>query len=134
MKSILLTAAAALAFLSAGVGEAAITASGTIDTRAAGVRIAPEIYGQFSEELGHGIDGGIWVGPNSPIPNVDGYRKDVLEALQQLHVPVIRWPGGCYADTYHWRNGIGPRDKRPVTINYSWGGVEQHNQYGTAEN
>jgi len=133
MKSILLTAAAAIAFLSSGIAEAAITATGTIDTHAAGVRIAPEVYGQFSEELGHGIDGGIWVGPNSPIPNVDGYRKDVLEALQRLHVPVIRWPGGCYADTYHWRNGIGPREKRPVTINYSWGGVEQHNQFGTAE-
>lgn len=133
MKVILLAAAASVALLSAGIANAAITASGAIDTHAPGVRIAPEIYGQFSEELGHGIDGGIWVGPNSPIPNINGYRRDVVEALQRLHVPVIRWPGGCYADTYHWRNGIGPRDKRPVTINYSWGGVEQRNQFGTAE-
>lgn len=112
---------------------AEVHASAAIDTKAAGVRIAPEIYGQFAEELGHGIDGGIWVGENSPIPNVHGYRRDVVEALRRLHVPVVRWPGGCYADTYHWRNGIGPRDRRPVTINYSWGGVEQHNQFGTQE-
>lgn len=129
----LLLAAAAVGFLGAGMADATITAGGTIDTRAPGDRIAPEIYGQFSEELGHGIDGGIWVGPNSPIPNINGYRRDVIEALQRLHVPVLRWPGGCYADTYHWRNGIGPRDRRPVTINYSWGGVEQRNQFGTEE-
>ena len=124
---------AILAALQSAGAAATVRATATIDTRAAGVRIAPEIYGQFSEELGHGIDGGIWVGPNSPIPNVNGYRRDVVTALQRLHVPVLRWPGGCYADTYHWRNGIGPRDKRPVTINYSWGGVEQKNAFGTAE-
>lgn len=126
-------AGAAAALIATGSANATITASATVDARAAGVRIAPEIYGQFSEELGHGIDGGIWVGPDSPIPNFNGYRRDVVEALQRLHVPVLRWPGGCYADTYHWRNGIGPPGSRPVTINYSWGGVEQHNQLGTAE-
>ena len=113
--------------------EAGIKATATVDTSARGVQIAPEIFGQFAEELGRGIEDGIWVGPGSSIPNIHGYRRDVVQALQRLHVPVVRWPGGCYADTYHWRNGIGPRDKRPVTINYSWGGVEQSNQFGTHE-
>jgi alpha-N-arabinofuranosidase len=113
--------------------DATIQASAIIDTHTPGVRIAPEIYGHFAEELGHGIDGGIWVGEDSPIPNIHGYRKDVVDALKELGVPVVRWPGGCYADTYHWRNGIGPRAKRPVTINYSWGRVEQRNQFGTHE-
>jgi alpha-N-arabinofuranosidase len=113
--------------------EAGIKATATVDTSARGVQIAPEIFGQFAEELGRGIEDGIWVGPGSSIPNIHGYRRDVVQALQRLHVPVVRWPGGCYADTYHWRNGIGPRDKRPVTINYSWGGVEQRNQFGTHE-
>jgi len=125
--------AALLTFVVAAPAGAAIKATATVDARAAGTHIAPEIFGQFAEELGRGIEDGIWVGPGSPIPNVDGYRRDVVEALQRLHVPVVRWPGGCYADTYHWRNGIGPRDKRPVTVNYSWGGVEQRNQFGTAE-
>ena len=127
-----LTAAALLSFLPVAV-DAQVRATATIDTRALGPKIAPEIFGQFAEQLGRGIEDGIWVGPGSSIPNVNGYRRDVVEALQRLHVPVGRWPGGCYADTYHWRNGIGPRDKRPVTINYSWGGVEQRNQFGTAE-
>jgi len=119
--------------VAAAAADAAIRATATVDTSARGVQIAPEIFGQFAEELGRGIEDGIWVGPGSSIPNIHGYRRDVVEALQRLHVPVVRWPGGCYADTYHWRNGIGPRDKRPVTINYSWGGVEQRNQFGTHE-
>jgi alpha-L-arabinofuranosidase len=126
-------AGAVLGLLAVSPAAAAVNASATIDARAPGVRIAPEIYGQFAEELGQGIEPGIWVGENSPIPNIRGYRRDVVEALQRLHVPVVRWPGGCYADTYHWRNGIGPRGKRPVTINYSWGGVEQRNQFGSRE-
>ena len=119
--------------VAAAAADAGIKATATVDTSARGVQIAPEIFGQFAEELGRGIEDGIWVGPGSSIPNIHGYRRDVVEALQRLHVPVVRWPGGCYADTYHWRNGIGPRDKRPVTINYSWGGVEQRNQFGTHE-
>jgi len=119
--------------VAAAAADAAIRATATVDTSARGVQIAPEIFGQFAEELGRGIEDGIWVGPRSSIPNIHGYRRDVVQALQRLHVPVVRWPGGCYADTYHWRNGIGPRDKRPVTINYSWGGVEQRNQFGTHE-
>src|SRR5690348_13501331 len=80
------------------------------------------IYGQFSEHLGRGIYDGIWVGEGSSIPNIHGYRKDVVEALKRIHVPVLRWPGGCFADQYDWRDGIGPRNRRPVLINANWGG------------
>ncbi len=96
-------------------------------------RINKNIYGQFSEHLGHLIYGGIWVGPNSSIPNIDGIRKDVVEALKEIKVPVLRWPGGCFADTYHWKEGIGPRDKRPTIINTNWGGVTENNHFGTHE-
>lgn len=98
-----------------------------------GPRIDRHIFGQFAEHLGGGIYGGIWVGPDSPIPNTDGYRNDVLAALKALHVPVIRWPGGCFADDYHWRDGIGPRAQRPVRINTHWGGVMEPNSFGTSE-
>ena len=110
-----------------------VVASATIDTKAPGTRIAPEIYGQFAEQLGSGINGGIWVGEGSPIPNIHGYRTDVVEALRKLHVPVVRWPGGCYGDIYHWRTGIGPRASRPVTLNKWWGNTEEANQFGTHE-
>ena len=76
--------------------------------------IMPEIYGQFAEHLGSCIYGGLWVGPDSPIPNTSGYRNDVLQALRDLKVPVMRWPGGCFADEYHWRDGIGPAKDRPT--------------------
>ena len=95
--------------------------------------IPKEIYGQFSEHLGRCIYDGIWVGPESPLPNVDGYRKDVLEALKALKVPVLRWPGGCFADEYHWRDGIGPRESRPRMINSNWGGTLEDNSFGTHE-
>ena len=85
------------------------TVSLDVQANAPGPKIDRHIFGQFSEHLGRGIYGGIWVGPDSPIPNTDGYRNDVLAALKALHVPVIRWPGGCFADDYHWRDGIGPR-------------------------
>jgi alpha-N-arabinofuranosidase len=113
--------------------QPSIHANASVDVRAAGVRIAPEIYGQFAEQLGEGITNGIWVGENSPIPNIRGYRRDVLGALKALHVPVLRWPGGCYADTYHWRDGIGPRSRRPVTLNRWWGNNEERNAFGTHE-
>lgn len=85
--------------------------------------IHKEIYGQFAEHLGRCIYGGIWVGEDSPIPNINGYRKDVFEALKELQVPVIRWPGGCFADEYHWMDGIGPREQRPKLVNTHWGGT-----------
>lgn len=96
-------------------------------------KIDKNIYGQFAEDLGHLIYGGIWVEPQSSIPNIDGLRKDVVRALREIRVPILRWPGGCFADQYHWMDGIGPRDKRPETINTNWGGVTDNNAFGTAE-
>jgi alpha-L-arabinofuranosidase len=124
--------AAALAWVAAPA-QAEIRASASIDARAEGVRIAPEIYGQFAEHLGTGIEDGIWVGEDSPIPNIRGFRRDVVEALRRLKVPVVRWPGGCFADIYRWRDGIGPRDRRPVTLNKWWGNAEERNRFGTHE-
>ncbi len=92
-----------------------------------------EIYGQFAEHLGSCIYGGLWVGENSPIPNINGYRKDVFEALKALSIPVLRWPGGCFADEYHWMDGIGPREKRPKMQNNNWGGTIEDNSFGTHE-
>lgn len=96
-------------------------------------KIDKEIYGQFAEHLGSCIYGGLWVGPDSPIPNINGYRKDVFQALKNLHVPVLRWPGGCFADDYHWMDGIGPKDKRPSLRNNNWGGTIEDNSFGTHE-
>ena len=95
--------------------------------------IPKEIYGQFAEHLGSCIYGGLWVGPESDIPNIDGYRTDVLEALKTLKVPVMRWPGGCFADEYHWKDGIGPREDRPRMVNSNWGGTVEDNSFGTHE-
>ena len=92
--------------------------------------IQPEVYGQFLEHLGTQLYGGLWVGEDSDIPNTDGVRDDVFAALQKLKVPVIRWPGGCYADLYHWRDGIGERTPR---VNLAWGGTAEPNTFGTHE-
>ena len=91
------------------------------------------IYGHFAEHLGRCIYEGIWVGRESPIPNTRGIRNDVVAALKELNVPVLRWPGGCFADEYHWKDGIGPREKRPAMINTHWGGVVENNSFGTHE-
>jgi alpha-N-arabinofuranosidase len=91
------------------------------------------IYGQFAEHLGTGIYGGVWVGPDSPIPNTRGIRNDVVAALKNIAVPVVRWLGGCFADEYHWMDGIGPREKRPSMTNSHWGGVKESNAFGTHE-
>lgn len=96
-------------------------------------KISEHIYGQFSEHLGTGMYGGLWVGEDSDIPNTDGFRDDVIEALRELQIPNIRWPGGCFADEYHWRDGIGPREERPTRINTHWGMVEENNEVGTHE-
>jgi alpha-N-arabinofuranosidase len=98
-----------------------------------GATIDRHIYGQFAEHLGNGIYQGVWVGENSKIPNLHGFRKDVIGALRDLKVPVVRWPGGCFADEYHWRDGIGVRSKRPVRLNTNWGGVPETNEFGTHE-
>ena len=96
-------------------------------------RIEPEIYGHFSEHLGRCIYEGIYVGEKSEIPNVNGMRTDVVDALKELKVPVLRWPGGCFADEYHWMDGIGPKEKRKKMINTHWGGVVEDNSFGTHE-
>ena len=96
-------------------------------------RIAPEIYGHFAEHLGRCVYEGFWVGEDSDIPNVRGIRKDVVEALKKIQVPVLRWPGGCFADEYHWKEGIGPRDRRGRMINTHWGRVIDDNSFGTHE-
>jgi alpha-N-arabinofuranosidase len=91
------------------------------------------IYGHFSEHLGRCIYEGYWVGEGSPIPNTRGIRNDVVAALRRLNPPVLRWPGGCFADTYHWKDGVGPADKRPSIVNTNWGGVTENNHFGTHE-
>jgi len=112
---------------------AAAMARLTIDGGTSGPVINRNIYGQFSEHLGRCIYEGIWVDENSSIPNTKGYRNDVLAAVKELHVPILRWPGGCFADEYHWRDGIGPRESRPAMINTHWGGVVENNHFGTHE-
>jgi alpha-N-arabinofuranosidase len=105
----------------------------TIRADTPGAKIDANIYGQFMEHLGRNVYEGIWVGVDSPIPNTRGYRNDVLAALKKLQVPVLRWPGGCFADEYHWRDGIGDRSKRPARVNTFWGNVIEPNTFGTHE-
>jgi alpha-L-arabinofuranosidase len=105
----------------------------TVHADQIGAKIDRHIFGQFAEHLGRGIEEGVWVGEHSSIPNIRGFRTDVIAALRELHVPVVRWPGGCFADEYHWRDGIGPRAARPVTLNTNWGGVPESNAFGTHE-
>lgn len=96
------------------------------------VTISKHIYGHFAEHLGRCIYGGFYVGENNTeIPNVNGVRKDVVDALKKLKIPNLRWPGGCFADTYHWKDGIGPKNKRPAIVNQWWGGVTEDNSFGT---
>jgi alpha-N-arabinofuranosidase len=96
-------------------------------------RISPLLHGQFAEHLGACVDEGLWVGPESAVPNLGGLRSDVLEALRKLNVPVLRWPGGCFADDYHWEDGIGPRKERPRRVNLWWGQNVESNGFGTHE-
>jgi len=95
--------------------------------------ISKDIYGHFSEHLGRCIYEGIWVGTGSKIPNTYGIRNDVLFALREIKIPNLRWPGGCFADTYHWKDGIGPQEKRASIVNTHWGGVTEDNSFGTHE-
>ncbi|MGX7150525.1 alpha-N-arabinofuranosidase [Enterococcus ureasiticus] len=98
-----------------------------------GTKISKYIYGHFAEHLGRCIYEGIWVGENSPIPNKNGIRTDVVDALKNICVPVLRWPGGCFADEYHWKDGIGPKEKRKKMVNTHWGGLTENNHFGTHE-
>ncbi len=105
----------------------------TVDVNNRISKINKEIYGHFSEHLGRCIYGGIFVGKDSPIPNINGFRKDVVEAFKAIKLPVLRWPGGCFADTYHWMDGIGPQEQRKKIVNINWGGVTEDNSFGTHE-
>ncbi len=96
-------------------------------------KINKEIYGHFAEHLGRCIYGGIYVGENSDIPNTRGFRDDVTGALIDMKIPLLRWPGGCFADTYNWKDGIGPREERPSMVNVHWGNVTEDNSFGTHE-
>ena len=130
MKRLITTTLLSTAF---ALGVNAQDATATIHADKGTQKINKEIYGQFAEHLGTCIYGGLWVGENSPIPNTKGYRNDVFQALKDLHVPVLRWPGGCFADDYHWMDGIGPRDKRPSLRNNNGGGTIEDNSFGTHE-
>lgn len=105
----------------------------TLHPDSAKYQISKNIYGHFSEHLGKCIYGGIWVGTDSPIPNTRGIRNDVVKALREIKIPNLRWPGGCYADQYHWMDGIGDPAKRQGTVNTNWGGVLEDNSFGTHE-
>jgi alpha-N-arabinofuranosidase len=114
-------------------GAAAPAVALAVDASKTGAKIDRNLFGQFAEHLGTGIYEGVWVGPDSPIPNTRGIRNDVVAALKALKVPNVRWPGGCFADEYHWRKGIGPAGTRAVTLNPNWGGVPEPNTFGTHE-
>lgn len=124
---------AAFAALAVPASAQRIDANVSVNPASTGPVIEREVHGQFLEHLGRATYDGVWVGPNSSIPNTNGYRTDVLQALKKINVPMVRWPGGCYADEYHWRDGIGPREKRPVRINTHWGWVPEDNSFGTHE-
>ncbi len=104
-----------------------------VDAESGKHKISKHIYGHFAEHLGRCIYGGIWVGEDSKIPNIKGYRKDIVEALKEIAIPNLRWPGGCFADIYHWQDGVGPKDQRPSILNYHWGEVTEDNSFGTHE-
>jgi alpha-L-arabinofuranosidase len=128
MKPILLFAA----LLAAGTANAQSTVQLQLKNNAAAPVINRNIYGHFAEHLGHCIYGGFYVGDTSKtIPNTNGVRNDIIAALRKLKIPNLRWPGGCFADTYHWKDGIGPKDKRPAMVNKWWGGVTEDNSFGT---
>ncbi len=96
-------------------------------------RIDRRIYGQFAEHLGRGIYEGLWVGEQDGIPHKNGLRTDAIAALREIKVPVVRWPGGCFADEYHWLGGVGPTEQRRAMVNTHWGGVVDPNTFGTHE-
>jgi alpha-N-arabinofuranosidase len=134
--SLVLVALAGFASVGAAPQAPAATAPAvvvTVDASRPGSTINRHLFGQFAEHLGKGIYEGVWVGPESPIPNTRGIRNDVVTALKALKVPNVRWPGGCFADEYHWRKGIGPLNARPATLNPNWGGVVEPNTFGTHE-
>jgi alpha-N-arabinofuranosidase len=135
LRPLALIAALAATALTANtsLAQEKLSASASLHADKPGAEVSRYIFGQFAEHLGYGIYGGIWVGEDSKIPNTRGYRNDVLAALKHLQVPVVRWPGGCFADEYFWREGVGPREKRRIKVNTNWGGVTEPNSFGTHE-
>ena len=127
----MIRAAIAAAALAAALPAAAQDVTVAVDTEATGPKLNRHLFGQFAEHLGTGIYPGVWVGDDSDIPNVRGIRTDVVEALKAIKVPNVRYPGGCFADEYHWRDGIG--DERRSTVNANWGGAIEPNTFGTDE-
>ncbi len=104
-----------------------------VNTNVKESHIHKDVYGHFAEHLGRCIYGGLYVGEDSSIPNVNGMRTDVVNALKEMKIPVLRWPGGCFADEYHWKDGIGPKEKRKRMVNTNWGGIVEDNSFGTHE-
>jgi alpha-N-arabinofuranosidase len=133
MKRIVFTLAILLIAIFVSFSQEAVTNKLVVNADQGEFVISKNIYGHFSEHLGHCIYGGIWVGEDSPIPNTNGVRNDVIVALKNIKIPNLRWPGGCFADEYHWMDGIGPRESRPKMINTHWGGVTEDNSFGTHE-
>lgn len=127
----ILSSSLVIAAVVAAPGLAAEKIHFSVDASKTGPKIDRNIFGQFAEHLGHGVYEGIWVGPDSTIPNTRGIRNDIVAALKELRVPNVRWPGGCFADEYHWRDGIGPQ--RIARLNSNWGGVIDPNTFGTHE-
>jgi alpha-L-arabinofuranosidase len=132
-KSLLIGAAAALITSSVAAAQDDLTATVVIHGDQEAGRISRHIYGHFAEHLGRCVYDGLWVGPDSDVPNTRGIRNDVIEALKATAIPNLRWPGGCFADDYHWRDGIGPPEDRPKRINMHWGQVVDENSFGTHE-
>lgn len=124
-RNLVLTVALAI------VGLASAQSTAVIHKQEDAPIISKHIYGHFAEHLGRCIYGGFYVGEDSEIPNTAGVRTDIIEALKAMKIPNLRWPGGCFADTYHWKDGIGPREDRPTIVNQWWGGVTEDNSFGT---
>lgn len=132
MKKALISFLLAIAGFSFTKALVAQQATVSFSSNAAKIKISRQIYGHFAEHLGRCIYGGFYVGENNTkIRNINGVRTDVVDALKKLKIPNLRWPGGCFADTYHWKDGIGPKDKRPTMVNKWWGGVTEDNSFGT---
>ncbi len=133
IKKALMAIPLALLLAGGAVYAASLEASFELQADRPAAKIDRNLYGHFVEHLGRGVYEGIWVGEDSAIPNTRGIRNDVVAALRKLNVPVVRWPGGCYADVNHWQDGVGPRAKRPLGTNTSWGNAPETNAFGTHE-
>jgi len=128
-KLLLFIFALTLSVMSMGQSSVALV----VDAGSAEYTISRHIYGHFSEHLGRCIYDGYWVSEDMPVRKQDRIRLDIVDALKKIQIPNLRWPGGCFADEYHWRDGIGPRNERPTMINTNWGNVTEDNSFGTHE-